>query len=86
MLGKALYFKLSCPLRCVVGSLDHLFHALSAEGDQSAMAASNFTQTVAGVPIKAPVPLEFAAIFTPEAQTFLATLHREFNDAPRSSF
>jgi malate synthase len=44
------------------------------------MAASNFTQPVPGVTIKALVPPECATILTPEALTFLAALHREFNE------
>ena len=44
------------------------------------MTASDSVETVPGVTIKAQVTPEFAAILMPEALTFLATLHREFND------
>ena len=44
------------------------------------MTASDSVETVPGVTIKAQVTPEFAAILMPEALSFLATLHREFND------
>ncbi len=47
------------------------------------MTASDSVETVPGVTLKAQVTPEFAAILTPEALTFLATLHREFNRPPR---
>jgi malate synthase len=43
-------------------------------------APDSATSTVPRVTIKAPVTPEFATILTPEALTFLATLHREFNE------
>jgi malate synthase len=44
------------------------------------MTASDSVETVPGVTLKAQVTPELAAILTPEALTFLAALHREFND------
>src|SRR6476646_5498936 len=42
-------------------------------------APDSATTPVPGVTARAPVTLESTAILTPEALTFLATLHREFN-------
>ena len=50
------------------------------------MTASDSVETVPGVTLKAQVTPEFAAILTPEALTFLATLHREFNTAASNSW